>query len=251
MIEGDELFYLSAGQLRASYVSRELSPVEVAKALLERIEELNPVLNMFVTVSSELALAQAAEAEAAFAAGEPDGKPLLGIPFTCKDSIAVGGLRSTGGSLLLKDFVPPRSAPAPERALAAGGVLLGKTNTSEFGWKGETSNRVIGSTRNPWNPELTPGGSSGGAAAALASGIGPIAIGTDGAGSARIPASFSGVFGFKASFGVIPYSPNGGLETLGHVAVLSGRLRMRCCFSAWSPARTSATGCRCRPTISS
>jgi aspartyl-tRNA(Asn)/glutamyl-tRNA(Gln) amidotransferase subunit A len=213
--------YLSAAALRAAYVAGELSPVEVTEAALERIDLLNPTLNMFVTVTPELARAQAAEAEAAYRDGRHEGRPLLGVPFTCKDNVAVGGVRSTGGSLLLKDWVPPRSAPAPERALEAGAVLLGKTSTPEFGWKGETSNRVIGTTRNPWNPELTPGGSSGGSSAAVAAGIGPIAISTDGAGSSRIPASFSGIFGFKGSFGLVPYAPNGGLETLGHIGVLS------------------------------
>ncbi|MEA2292145.1 MAG: aspartyl-tRNA(Asn)/glutamyl-tRNA(Gln) amidotransferase subunit [Solirubrobacteraceae bacterium] len=217
----DDVLYLSAAELRRRYALRELSPVEVTEAALERIEELDPVLTMFVTVTPELAREQATAAEDAYRRGDDTGRPLLGVPFTCKDNIAVGGVRSTGGSLLLRDFVAPASAPAPERALAAGAVLLGKTSTSEFGWKGETSNRVVGTTRNPWNPELTPGGSSGGSAVAVASGIGPIAIGTDGGGSARIPASFSGILGFKGTFGLVPYAPNGGLETLGHIGALA------------------------------
>ena len=221
----DEIAYLPAHELVARYRTRELSPVEVTAALLERTEQLNPSLNAIVTVTAEGARAQAREAEAAYREGRADGRPLLGVPFTVKDNIPVQGVRTTMGSLLSADAVPDTSAPTVERSLAAGGVLLGKSNTPEYGWKGETTNRVFGSTYNPWNLELTPGGSTGGGAAAVAAGLGPLALGTDGGGSIRIPAAFSGLFGYKASFGVIPVVPNGSLETLPHVGVLARTVR--------------------------
>lgn len=226
-VDHEDVAYLSAGELVARYGARELSPVEVTEALLERVEQVNPPLNAIVTVTADLARAQARAAEAAYreATGGAEGRPLLGVPFTVKDNIAVEGVRSTMGSLLSEHFVPDFSPPTVERTLGAGGVLLGKTNTPEFGWKGETTNRVFGSTYNPWNLELTPGGSTGGGAAAVAAGLGPLALGTDGAGSIRIPASFSGLFGYKASFGVIPVVPNGTLETLPHVGVLARSVR--------------------------
>lgn len=213
---------LSAIELRARYAAREISPVEVLDATVKRIEEVNPTLNALVTPTVEAAREQALRAERTYSRGAASAdEPLLGIPITVKDTIATKGIRTTAGSLLLSEDRPRDDAPAVERLLRAGVVLLGKTNTSEFGWKGETSNRVFGTTRNPWNTERTPGGSSGGAGACVAAGIGPVGIGTDGGGSIRIPAAFCGVFGFKATFGVIPYAPNGPLESLGHTGILS------------------------------
>ena len=224
-VHHDDVAYLSAEQLLAGYRAGELSPVEVTEALLERVDQANPALNAIVTVTGEIARAQARDAEAAYREGRSDGRPLLGVPFTVKDNIAVKGVRTTLGSLLSEHFVPDFEPPTVERSFAAGAVLLGKTNTPEYGWKGETTNRVFGSTYNPWNLELTPGGSTGGGAAAVAAGFCPLALGTDGGGSIRIPASFSGLFGYKASFGVIPVVPNGTLETLPHVGVLARTVR--------------------------
>lgn len=224
-VHHDDVAYLSAGELLVGYRAGELSPVEVTEALLERVDQANPALNAIVTVTGEIARAQARAAEAAYREGRGDGRPLLGVPFTIKDNIAVKGVRSTMGSLLSEHFVPDFEPPTVERSFAAGAVLLGKTNTPEYGWKGETTNRVFGSTHNPWNLELTPGGSTGGGAAAVAAGFCPLALGTDGGGSIRIPASFSGLFGYKASFGVIPVVPNGTLETLSHVGVLARTVR--------------------------
>jgi aspartyl-tRNA(Asn)/glutamyl-tRNA(Gln) amidotransferase subunit A len=223
-VDGHDIPWLSALELRELYRSRELSQVEVAKRTLERIDRINPSLNAIVLVTPERALEAARAAEEAYGRGEADA-PLLGVPFTVKDNIQTKGIRSTLGSLMHKDFVPEIDVPAVERTYAAGGVLLGKTNTPEFGWKGETSNRVYGTTYNPWNLELTPGGSSGGGSAAVAAGLGPLAIGTDGGGSLRIPASFSGVVGVKASHGVVPYVPNLALETMGHIGPLARTVR--------------------------
>jgi aspartyl-tRNA(Asn)/glutamyl-tRNA(Gln) amidotransferase subunit A len=221
----DDVLYLSALELRRLYQHRELSPVEVLESTLERIDLVNPALNALVTATPELAREQAQAAETAYATGENlDERPLLGLPITFKDTIRTKGIRTTFGSLLYKDFVPTADGAAPARAFDAGAVMLGKTNTPEMGWKGETTSPVFGTTRNPWNLERTPGGSSGGAAACVASGIGPFAVGGDGAGSIRIPAAFSGVFGFKGTFGLIP-DANGSVESLSSVGIAARHVR--------------------------
>lgn len=198
-----DVAYLPAAELRELYRRRDLSPVEVTRIVLERIERLNPELNAFVTVTPERALADAEAAEAMYA--QPEPPPLAGIPTSIKDLVATKGIRTTGGSLLSADNVPDHSPVFVERLYEAGIVMLGKTNTPEGGWKGDSGNRVVGPTHNPWKHGLTAGGSSGGAAAAVAAGLGPLAQGGDGAGSIRIPAGFSGVFGHKPSFGRVPY----------------------------------------------
>ncbi len=142
-----------------------------------------------------------------------------------KDLTPTRGIRTTKGSRLWSDWVPDFDTPIVERLTNAGGVLLGKTNTPELGWKGESTNPLVGSTLNPWNLERTPGGSSGGASAAVAAGLGPLAQGTDGAGSIRIPASFTGIFGFKASFGLVPYYPPSAVEALAHVGPMTRTVR--------------------------
>lgn len=215
-----ELCYLSAIELRELYRKRALSPVEVTDAILERIERLNPTLTAFITVTADLARKQALEAEQAYAAGH-DRPPLLGVPLSIKDVTPTRGVRTTRGSLLWKDWIPEADAPVVERLYAAGGVLLGKTNTPELGWKGDSGNRVVGPTHNPWKIGRTAGGSSGGAAAAVAAGLGPLAQGTDGAGSIRIPAAFCGIFGFKPSFGLIPYYPPSAVESLAHMGPMT------------------------------
>jgi aspartyl-tRNA(Asn)/glutamyl-tRNA(Gln) amidotransferase subunit A len=202
----DEAWF-SALELAAAIRAKQISPVEVAEAALARIEALNPRLNAFCLIARELALRDAHEAEIAVAKGEPVG-PLHGVPFSLKDVIFTRGLRTTGGSRLFAEAQPEEDAIAVGRLRAAGGVILGKTNTSELGHKAVTDNPLFGVTRNPWNLEMTPGGSSGGAAAAVASGLGPIALGTDGGGSVRIPAAFCGVYGFKPSWGRVPQHPS-------------------------------------------
>ncbi|MDW8060106.1 MAG: amidase [Thermomicrobium sp.] len=214
-----ELCFLSATELLAEYRRRALSPVEVVDAVLERIERLDPLLRAFVTVTADDARRQAIDAEYAYAHGEQ--RPLLGVPVSIKDVTPVAGVRWTSGSLLWKDRVATEDAPVVERLRAAGAILLGKTNTPELGWKGDSGNRLIGPTRNPWKLDRTAGGSSGGAAAAVASGMGPLAQGTDGAGSVRIPAAFCGIVGFKPTFGLVPYYPPSAVEPLAHVGPMT------------------------------
>ena len=223
LASGSELCYLPALDLRARYRRRELSPVAVAEAVLDRVDALQPRLNAFVTVTRDRAMQQARAAERAYRDGSAG--PLAGIPLSIKDLVATRGIRTTMGSLLHRDWVPDFDAPVVERLLAAGAVLLGKTNTPEFGWKGETSNRVSGTTHNPWRHGRTPGGSSGGAAAAVAAGLGPIAQGSDGAGSIRIPSCFSGIFGIKPSFGLVPQYPASAVELLSHIGPMTRTVR--------------------------
>ena len=215
VLPADDLAYLSAVELGRRFRDRTLSPVEVTNGILERIEQLNPTLNAFITVTFDLARRQAQQADAAFSRREND-RPLLGIPLSLKDLLPTRGIRTTRGSALSADWVPDFDAPVAERAYEAGAVLLGKTNTSELGWKGATSNLLMEPARNPWNLERTPGGSSGGASAALAAGLGPLAHGSDGAGSIRIPAAFSGVFGLKPSCGLVPAWPASPVGHLSH-----------------------------------
>jgi aspartyl-tRNA(Asn)/glutamyl-tRNA(Gln) amidotransferase subunit A len=216
----DELDFLSAVDLAAMIRTRKVSPVEVIKAALARIEQHNPALNAFVTMHTEEALCAATRAEEAVMRGQALG-PLFGVPLHVKDNLYVAGSRTTFGSKLMETNVTAEDCPAVERLRKAGMILIGRTNTPEFGWKGVTDNRVFGITRNPWNTKLTPGGSSGGASAAVAAGLGPIGLGTDGGGSLRIPASFSGVFGFKASFGRVPNWPGSGGAMLRHIGAIT------------------------------
>jgi aspartyl-tRNA(Asn)/glutamyl-tRNA(Gln) amidotransferase subunit A len=203
----DELLRRSALELAAAIRAKQVSPVELVEATLARIDALNPRLNAFCLIAHDVARRAAREAEIAVVKGEPIG-PLHGVPVSIKDVIFTRGLRTTGGSRLFADVVPEEDAIAVARLRASGAVVLGKTNTSEFGHKALTDNPLFGVTRNPWNLELTPGGSSGGAAAAVASGLGPVGLGTDGGGSIRLPAAFFGVYGFKPSWGRVPQYPS-------------------------------------------
>lgn len=215
----DDLCYLSAYELRNLYLKRELSPVEVTKALLRRIERLNPVFNPYVTVTHEHALEQAIRAERAYMAG--NAGTLAGIPGSLKDLTPTKGILTARGSLLYRNWVPDYDAPLAERLDDAGMVLLGKTTTPELGWKGDSGNRVNGPVHNPWKYGRTAGGSSGGAAAAVALGLGPIAQGTDGAGSIRIPCGFCGLYGLKPSWGRVPQYPASVVELLSHAGPIA------------------------------
>jgi Asp-tRNA(Asn)/Glu-tRNA(Gln) amidotransferase A subunit family amidase len=196
---------MSATDLAAAYRSREVSPVEAVEAVLERIEAVQPVVNAFVTTVPERALAAARAAEQRFVSEPAEDLPaLLGIPVSVKDLTDTAGVRTTYGSVHFKDHVPDRDAVGWARLKAAGAVLVGKTCTPEFGMLGVTESPLTGVTGNPWNPAMTAGGSSGGAAAAVAAGCAPLAWGSDGGGSIRIPASCCGVVGLKASMGRIP-----------------------------------------------
>jgi len=193
--------FASAAAVRAG----EVSPVELVRASLEAIARGDPALNAFTVVLAEEAWAQAREAEAAVQRGEQ--APLLGVPITIKDHIWMRGVLATNGSLAYRDFVPDVDCEAVARLRAAGAIIVGKTNNPEFCYRGTTDNLVFGATRNPWNLERTPGGSSGGAGASVAAGMAPIALGTDGGGSVRIPAAFCGVVGHKPTFGLVPKEP--------------------------------------------
>ena len=219
----ESIAFLSASDLKDRYRAKALSPVEVVHAILERIERLNPTLNAFTVVTSELALSQARAAEQAYVAG--DAPPLAGIPTSIKDLTPTRGIRTARGSLIDPDWVPEDDAPVVERLYAAGAVMLGKTNTPELGWKGDSGNRVFGPSFNPWRLEKTPGGSSGGAAAAVAAGLGPLAQGSDGAGSIRIPAAFCGIFGLKQSFGLVPQYPPSAVGDLSHLGPMTRTVR--------------------------
>ena len=215
-----DLCYLSARQLRDLYQKGEVSPVEVTEAILRRMDELNPTLNAFITTTPELALKGARIAEQAYQTGESP-PPLAGIPTSIKDLVSMTGVRTTRGSLLYKDWVPDYDAPIIERLHEAGAVMLGKTNLPELGWKGDSTNRIIGSTHNPWKLGRTAGGSSGGGTAAVAAGLGPLAQGSDGAGSIRIPSSFCGIYGLKPSWGLIPQYPASAVELFSHLGPMT------------------------------
>jgi len=221
----EHLAWRSALEIAALIRDKQLSPVELTTMLLARIEALNPRLNAFCLVTEETARVAAREAEIAVMKGEPLGA-LHGVPVSLKDVLYTRGVRTTGGSRLFEELVPEEDNAAVGRLKAAGAVILGKTNTSEFGHKAITDNPLFGVTRNPWNPALTPGGSSGGAAAAVASGLGPVALGTDGGGSVRVPAAFCGLVGFKPSFGRVPQAPGfPGWEQVGHTGPLARTVR--------------------------
>jgi aspartyl-tRNA(Asn)/glutamyl-tRNA(Gln) amidotransferase subunit A len=192
--------------LLEAYRRRELSPVEVVDDHLARIERLNPSLNAFVVVDADGARAAAAASEARWHDGAPTGE-LDGVPTTIKDLIDVAGFPTSSGSAVVDDVVAEADAPPAARLREAGAIILGKTTTSEFGWKGMTDTPRFGVTRNPWDLDHTPGGSSGGAGASLAAGIGAVAHGNDGGGSIRIPASYCGLVGLKPTFGRVPQAP--------------------------------------------
>ncbi len=214
----DDLTTLSATDLIELYRARKVSPVDVCEAVLARIDATQDSLNAFVTVDGDGALAAAKRSEARWQAGEPRGL-VDGVPTSIKDLLLVKGMPTLRGSASVdREQDWSEDSPAAARLREHGAVILGKTTTPEFGHKGVTDSPVSGITRNPWDTDKTPGGSSGGAAAAVAAGMGPLAVGTDGGGSIRIPSSFSGIFGIKATFGRVPSypaSPNSGVSHVG------------------------------------
>jgi aspartyl-tRNA(Asn)/glutamyl-tRNA(Gln) amidotransferase subunit A len=211
---------LSAVALLEAYRTHALSPVEVTRAVLERMQALNAKLNAFILVS-ERALDEAKASEARWRAGQPKGL-LDGVPVSIKDIILTRGWPTLRGSKTIDPKGPWNDdAPATARLREHGAVLIGKTTTPEFGWKGVNDSPLTGITRNPWNAGKTPGGSSGGAAVAVATGMGALAVGTDGGGSIRIPASFTGIFGIKPSFGRVPAWPLSPFGTVAHVGPMT------------------------------
>ena len=211
---------LSVRDMAHLYRKRSLSPVEVIDAFLARIEKLNPTLNAFVTLTEETARMAARSAEQRL--GASDDLPLLfGIPFSVKDTLPTAGVRTTFGSRLFADFVPDEDAAAVAAVKRVGGILIGKTNSPTLGWIGVTHNKIFGATPNPWDLSVAAGGSSGGAAVAAAARMTPVNIGTDGGGSLRIPASFTGTVGFKPSYGRVPNYPTGPNWGLQHIGPIS------------------------------
>ncbi|WP_119460410.1 amidase [Rhodospirillaceae bacterium SYSU D60014] len=200
-----DLAYTPATELARRIRARALSPVEVVSNSLARIAEVNPTLNCFCFVYPDEAMAKAREAEQAVMAGKPLG-PLHGVPIAIKDLTPTRDKRTTLGSYAYEDWVPEADAPIVEALLGAGAILVGKTTTPEFAYSGFTESPLWGITRNPWNSERTPGGSSGGSGAAVASGCVPLAEGSDMGGSVRIPAALCGIVGLKPSFGRIPFT---------------------------------------------
>ena len=201
--------YAEATTLVSAIKKRELSPVELLDDILQRAEQVQPTLHPFVTLDTDNARAAAKEAEQRLMRGETETLgPLHGLPVSVKDLESTKGLRTTSGSKFFENHVPDFDGAIATSLRRSGAIIFGKTNTPQFGHKDSCDNLIGPPTRNPWNLERTPGGSSGGAAAAVAAGIGPLAHGSDGAGSIRIPAALCGIFGFKGSLGLVPYWPN-------------------------------------------
>ena len=217
----NELADLSATELLELYRAKRASPVEATRACLARIDAWNPTVNAFCVVDGDAALRAARESEARWTRGAPEGS-LDGVPVSIKDLLLTSGWPTLRGSRTVDAKQSwDDDAPSVARLREHRAVLLGKTTTPEFGWKAVTDGPLTGITRNPWNVAKTPGGSSGGAAAAVAAGMGPLAIGTDGAGSIRIPAAFTGIFGLKPSFGRVPAWPLSLFGTVSHVGPMT------------------------------
>jgi aspartyl-tRNA(Asn)/glutamyl-tRNA(Gln) amidotransferase subunit A len=212
-----DLCWLDAAALASHYRQRTLSPVEVTRATLARIDALNPVINAYCLVDHDSAMAAARESEQRWLAGKPLSR-IDGVPTSIKDLILTRGWPTLRGSRTVDPDQPWHDdAPATARLREAGAVLLGKTATPEFGWRASTDSPLSGITRNPWDTTRTPGGSSGGAAASVAAGLGVLAVGTDGGGSIRIPAAFTGTVGIKPQFGRVPAWPASPMGTVAHL----------------------------------
>jgi len=229
MANANDICRMDAVTIAARVKAKELSPVEVVDAVLARMDQLEPTLHAFCTPTPDLARETAKQIEQSLMAGNDVG-PLAGVPIGIKDLVCTKGIRTASGSVAYKDFVPDEDDVVVERLKGAGAVILGKTNVPEFGYSGVGHNPVFETTRNPWNTGLTPGGSSAGSGAAVASGMGPFAIGSDGGGSVRIPAAHSGIYGIKASMGRVPLYPGSrderypgvsGWEGLEHIGPMS------------------------------
>ncbi|MCI0431323.1 MAG: amidase [Rhodospirillales bacterium] len=216
----DDAALLSATKMVARFREGSLSPVEATQAALDRVEQLDSNFNAFCLVDAEGALAAARASETRWRQRAPLG-PVDGVPTTVKDLVLAKGWPTRRGSKTTTADPAAEDAPAVARLRQSGAVLLGKTTTPEFGWKGVTDSPLTGITRNPWDESRTPGGSSGGAAVAAALGMGALHIGTDGGGSIRIPASFTGIFGFKASFGRVPAWPPSPFASVAHLGPMT------------------------------
>ena len=220
-----ELAWKSAVKLVKGYTRGKFSPVEVVKACLDQIEAHDKSLNALCGIHADEALAAAKQSEARWVKREPQGT-VDGVPVLVKDLLLVRGWKTLRGSRTVDpDQVWEDDAPSVARLRESGAVLLAQTTTPEFGWKGVTDSPLTGITRNPWNPAKTPGGSSGGSSAAAAAGYAPLTLGTDGGGSIRIPAGFTGIFGLKPSFGRVPAWPLSPFGTVAHVGPMTRHVR--------------------------
>ncbi|MFE3515274.1 amidase [Streptomyces sp. NPDC059166] len=225
----DEICRMSATELAARIRKSELSPLEAVDAVLDRTDDADTELHAYCTTVPDQARERARRIGERLAHGEDVG-PLAGVPMGVKDLITTRGIRTTSGSPAYEDFVPDEDDIVVERVLGAGAVVLGKTNATEFGYSAVGHNPLFPTTRNPWNTAMTPGGSSAGSAAAVAAGLGPVALGSDGGGSVRVPAAHCGLVGFKAAMGRVPVWPGcrderypgvSGWESLEHIGPLT------------------------------
>jgi Asp-tRNA(Asn)/Glu-tRNA(Gln) amidotransferase A subunit family amidase len=203
----EDIYFMSAYEMKEKITTQELTSLEITEALIERIEEINSKVKAYCTTTYNIAREMAKKADHAVKNGEKVGL-LNGIPTSIKDLMLLKEVRTTYGSLLHENFIPEDDEVVVKRLKEAGCVILGKTNTPEFGSVALTNNKIFGETFNPWNLEMNSGGSSGGAAASVAAGMGPLALGSDGGGSIRIPSSCCGVYGLKPTFGRIPRYPH-------------------------------------------
>lgn len=219
----DPICRLSVGELQEQFAHGSLSPVEVAHATLARAEAINRTFNAFTLIDADGAFAAARASENRWRRNSPLSA-IDGIPTTIKDIVWVEGLPVRFGSLTSGSEPVQADAPSVHRLRAAGAVILGLTATPEFGWKAVTDSPLTGVTRNPWNSQLTPGGSSGGAAVAAATGAGLLHLGTDGGGSIRIPSAFCGIVGIKPSFGRVPAFPLSTFGTVAHIGPMARRV---------------------------
>jgi len=195
----EDICFMSACDMAEKIKTQELTSVEITESIIERIEKINPIINAYCTTTIDLAREMARKADNAVKKGEKVGL-LHGIPTSIKDLMETKGIRTTFGSKIYENYIPEEDDLTVKKLKDAGIVLLGKTNTPEEGHKGVTDNLIFGESKNPWNLDRTCGGSSGGAAAAVASGLGPLALGSDGGGSIRIPSCFCGIYGLKPNF---------------------------------------------------
>ncbi|MGJ7538511.1 MULTISPECIES: amidase [unclassified Variovorax] len=238
----DEIHRWTARHLAARVSDRALSATEVAQSMCERVRRLEPRLNAFADFDAAVPLAAARAVDARLAVGEL--LPLAGVPFTVKDNLWLGGRPATFGSKVFEDFVAPRDSWCVARMRSLGAVPLGVTNCSEFACKGITDTPLHGATRNPWDLQRTPGGSSGGAVAAVASGLGPLALATDAGGSVRRPAAHTGLVGMKPTLGRVPNpwgfdDPNHLLSVIGQIGRdVEDVAFMLDALTAWEPADT-------------
>lgn len=214
-----ELTWKAAHELAALIRKRELKPSELMAATLARVEETHPKLNAFCTLRADAAMAEARALDERIARREEVG-PLAGLPFGVKELEDAAGMPTTFASKPFKNNMPAGDSVQVARLKAAGAIVIGKTNAPEFGYTAFTKNLLFGVTRNPWNLERTPGGSSGGSSAAIAGGVIPIATGSDGGGSVRIPACYTGCFGLKPTFGRIPHDQSLGMQQWNDTSVL-------------------------------